>query len=126
MQKRITKPIIEALARTPYGSTDGTPKDDKKVIARFFNPMGRGTWYVLEDSMFFKDGEPKDADHVEENMIVFAASTIGYGLELGDISLKELMDIRLPFGMYIERDISVEPFKKTLGELRKLHGEEWE
>ena len=126
MQKRITKAIIEALAKTPYGSTDGTPKDDKRVIARFFNPMGRGTWYVLEDSMFFKDGEPKDADHIDENMIVFAASTLGYGLELGDISLKELMDIKLPFGMYIERDSSVEPFKNTLGELRKLYHEEWD
>ena len=126
MQKRITKAIIEALAKTPYGSTDGTPKDEKRVIARFFNPVGRGTWYVLEDSMFFTDEEHRDADHVEENMIVFAASTLGYGLELGDISLKELMDIKLPFGMYIERDSSVEPFKNTLGELRKLYHEEWD
>ena len=125
MQKRITKAIIEALAKTPYGSTDGTPKDEKRVIARFFNPVGRGTWYVLEDSMFFTDEEHRDADHVEENMIVFAASTLGYGLELGDISLKELMDIKLPFGMYIERDSSVEPLKETLGELRKRYGEEW-
>ena len=32
MQKRITKEIIAALAKTPYASTDGTPKDEKKVI----------------------------------------------------------------------------------------------
>ena len=126
MQKRITKEIIAALAKTPYASTDGTPKDDKRVIARFFNPMGRGTWYVLEDSMFFTDPEHKDADHVDENMIVFSASTLGYGLELGDISLKELFDLKLPFGMYIERDTSVEPLKKTLGELRRLYGEDWQ
>ena len=125
MQKRMTAPIIKALAKTPYASTDGTPKDDKKVIARYFNPMGAGTWYVLEDSMFFTDEEHRDADHVEENMIVFAASTLGYGLELGDISLKELFDLKLPFGMYVERDISVEPLKETLGELRKRYGEEW-
>ena len=125
MQKRITKEIIAALAKTPYGSTDGTPKDEKKVIARFFNPCGSGTWYVLEDSMFFTDPEHKDADHVEENMIVFSASTIGYGLELGDISLKELTDMRLPLGLYIERDTSVEPLKETLGELRRRYGEDW-
>jgi len=126
MQKRITQEIISALAKTPYGSTDGTPKDEKKVIARYFNPCGRGTWYVLEDSMFFTDPEHKDADHVEENMIVFSASTLGYGLELGDISLKELFDLKLPFGMYIERDTSVEPLKNTLGELRRLYGEDWQ
>ena len=125
MQKRITKAIIDALAKTPYGSTENTPNDDKKVIARFFNPLGRGTWYVLEDSMFFKDGEPKDADHVDENMIVFGAASLGYGLELGDISLKELLDQKLPFGLYVERDSSVEPFKKTLGELRRLYGEDY-
>ena len=125
MQKRLTQDIIKALAKTPYGSTDGTPKDDKLVIARYFNPCGSGTWYVLEDSMFFKDGEPKDGDHVEENMIVFSASTLGYGLELGDISLKELFDLKLPFGLYIERDTSVVPLKETLGELRRRYGEDW-
>lgn len=125
MQKLITKPIIEALAKTPYASTDGVEKDSKKVIAKFFNPMGPGRWYVLEDSMFFTDPEHKDGDHVDENKIVFGAASLGYGLELGDISLKELEDIRLPLGMRIERDISVEPFEYTLGELRRRDGEEW-
>ena len=33
--------------------------------------------------------------------------------------------MRLPFGMRIERDSSVEPFEYTLGELRRIDGEEW-
>ena len=113
MQKLITKEIEKAILKTPYGTTDGVPRDEKKVIARFFNPCGAGTWYVLEDSDF------------KENEIVFGAVTLGYGLELGDFSIQELREIKLPFFLNIERDISVEPFKETLGELRKRYGEEW-
>lgn len=117
MQKLVTKEIEDAIRKTPYGTTDGTPNDDKKVIARFFNPCGAGTWYVLEDSMFFEEGN--------DQQIVFGAATLGYGLELGDFSIRELGEMKLPFGLRIERDISVHPFEKTLGELRKTYGEEW-
>lgn len=113
MQKLITKEIEKAILKTPYGSTEAVAPDDKKVIARFFNPCGGGTWYVLEDSDF------------KENEIVFGAVTLGFGLELGDFSIAELRAIKLPFYLSIERDISVEPFKSTLGELRRLHGEDW-
>jgi hypothetical protein len=114
-QKFITKEIEEAIRKTPYGSTDGVDRDAKKVIARYFNPCGAGTWYVLEDDCFD-----------DENQIVFGAATLGYGLELGSISLKELQDLRLPFGLRIERDIRVKPFRETLGELRRIYGEEWD
>ena len=111
--KLITKEIEEAIKKTPYGSTENVELDDKKVIARFFNPTGAGTWYVLED------------DDWENGRVVFGAATLGYGLELGSISIDELESIKLPFGLTIERDISVEPFKSTLGELRKARGEDW-
>lgn len=122
MQKRITKEIEDAIRKTPYGSTENVELDDKKVIARYFNPCGAGVWYVLEDSEYFADDEKTKPS---EYKVVFGASSLGYGLELGDISLKELEDIKLPFYLYIERDISVEPLKQTIGELRKMHGEEW-
>lgn len=111
--KLITKEIEEAIKNTPYGSTENVELDDKKVIARFFNPVGAGTWYVLED------------DDWENGRVVFGAATLGYGLELGSISIDELESLKLPLGLTIERDISVEPFKSTLGELRKAHGEDW-
>lgn len=111
--KLITKEIEEAIKKTPYGSTENVELDDKKVIARFFNPTGAGTWYVLED------------DDWENGRVVFGAATLGYGLELGSISIDELESLKLPFGLTIERDISVEPFKSTLGELRKARGEDW-
>ena len=111
--KLITKEIEEAIKNTPYGSTENVELDDKKVIARFFNPTGAGTWYVLED------------DDWEHGRVVFGAATLGYGLELGSISIDELESIKLPLGLTIERDISVEPLKSTLGELRKARGEDW-
>ena len=111
--KLITKEIEEAIKKTPYGSTENVELDDKLVIARFFNPCGAGTWYVLED------------DDWENGRVVFGAATLGYGLELGSISIDELESLKLPFGLTIERDISVQPLKSTLGELRKARGEEW-
>ena len=134
-QKLLTNPIINALAKTPYGSTDGTDRDSKKVIARFFGGAAF-VCYVLEDDSFFKEYKEGDggkrvptsteASNIEENMIVFCAQSLGYGLELGGVSLKELFAVRFPpFGLRVERDISVEPFKYTLGELRKMHHEEW-
>lgn len=45
MQKMITNPILAALKKTPYASTDGTPRDEKKVIARYFLPVGRAVCY---------------------------------------------------------------------------------
>jgi hypothetical protein len=135
-QKLITKPIIDALAKTPYRSTEKVAPDDKKVIARFFGGCAC-TWYVLEDDSFFKDYKldektgllvptSLDADHIEPNMTVFGAVTLGHGLELGPFSLKEISSIHFPpFGLGLERDIMVTPLKETLGELRKCYGEEW-
>jgi hypothetical protein len=111
--KLITKEIEEAIKNTPYGSTEDVELDDKKVIARFFNPIGAGTWYVLEN------------DRWDDGRVVFGAATLGYGLELGSISIDELENLKLPLGMRIERDISVVPLKRTLGELRKAYGEDW-
>lgn len=123
MQKMITNPILAALKKTPYASTDGTPRDEKKVIARYFLPGTGCTWYVLEDDSFFAD-EAKTQP--EENMVVFGAATLGYGLELGSISLKEIFETRGPLGLRAERDISVKPLEETLGTLRKRYCEEWQ
>jgi hypothetical protein len=135
-QKLLTKSIIEAIAKTPYGSEDGVDRDNKKVIARFFGGAAF-VCYVLEDDSFFKEYKTDEKtgktvptsieeSNIEENMIVFCAQSIGHGLELGGVSLKEVFELRFrPFGLGVERDSSVEPFKYTLGELRKRQGEEW-
>lgn len=134
-QKLLTKEIINALAKTPYGSEDGVERDSKKVIARYFGGAAF-VCYILEDDCFFKEYKEgkkgrmvptsTDESNIEENMTVFGAQSIGHGLELGGVSLKEVFELRFrPFGLGVERDSSVEPFKYTLGELRKMHSENW-
>lgn len=59
-------------------------------------------------------------------MVVFGAATLGYGLELGSISLKEVFSLRGKFGLVAERDISVKPLEETLGTLRKRYYEDWQ
>tara|TARA_Y100000004_G_scaffold117445_1_gene131991 strand:+ start:451 stop:744 length:294 start_codon:yes stop_codon:yes gene_type:complete len=79
--------------------TDG--KDKKTIYAKFFNPVGSGTWYVLE--------------YDKEGQIFFGAVDLGYGIELGYFSLEELESVKLPFNMKIERDKFWEP--KDLSEI---------
>ena len=45
--KLLTKAIEKKLAKYPIYSQDGKGKD-ADIIIKFFNPYGRGTWYVLE------------------------------------------------------------------------------
>ncbi len=134
-QKLLTNPILKALAKTPYGTTDGVERDSKKVIARYFGGAAF-VCYVLEDDHFFKEYKegkndrmvPTSTDeaNISDLKNVFAAQSVGHGLELGCTSLKEVFSLRFrPFGLGVERDTSVEPFKYTLGELRKMHGEDW-
>ena len=49
--KLLTAAIKQALP--PLYATDGTPATTRKVVAKFFAPVGSWTWYVLE-------GEPTE------------------------------------------------------------------
>ncbi len=61
------------------------------IIAKFFDPMGSGTWYVSEY-------EP------ETNICFGYVTGLGHN-EWGYFSLSELEAIERPLGMKIERDI---------------------
>jgi len=71
---------------------------DPIVIAKFFNPVGPGTWLATEY-------DPKDK-------IFFGyVSLFGdYCDEWGSFSLEELESVKGPFGLGIERDLY---FKET-------------
>ena len=90
--KLITKAIEKELLRHPLYSTDG--KENKKVIVKFFNPCGVGTWLVYE-------GEKLENGDWE----FFGNVDLGYGYEMGYFRLSDLTSIRLPFGLKIERDM---------------------
>lgn len=85
----MTKELLDAFKKQGY--TDGKPKDQVKVIAKYFNPVGRGTWYAVEFN--------------EEDRCFFGYCTgLDYD-ELGYFSLDEFESLRLPMGLGIERDL---------------------
>jgi hypothetical protein len=73
---------------------------------KYFTPDSRWTWYASEF-----DGED-----------LFFGLVIGFEIELGYFSLRELQEARGPLGLHIERDLYYEP--KSLRELREQHRRE--
>ena len=90
--KMLTKKIESDLAKYPLYSQDGKGKD-AVVICKFFNPCGAGTWYVLE-------GEKQ-----ENGDWMFFGIVDLYEREYGYFTLSQLQEVRLPFGLKIERDM---------------------
>lgn len=67
--------------------------DDTDVVVHYFNPVGKGDWYVMR------------YDPVQQLFFGYV-SIFGYGCdELGYFSLAELESVQLPWGRKIERDI---------------------
>ena len=76
-------------------STESTPLDEKKVVVKFFNPMGSQTWEIVEGSY------QEDMD----TWLLFGKCDLGYGAEWGYVTLAELQSLDVGFGLGIERDI---------------------
>lgn len=89
--KLLTKQILADFKKQGY--TDGKPKDQVKVIVKFFNPTGAGNWYAVE------------YDETERLFFGFASIFNDYNDELGYFSLDELESYRGPLGLGIERDM---------------------
>jgi hypothetical protein len=76
------------FAQVPKGSD----LKNQKVIAKIFNPFGRGTWYII-------NSDPNDPDYL------WAIVDL-YEPEVGSVSRKELESVRIkPFGLKLERDM---------------------
>ena len=84
-------------------STEKELIGDKVAYARYFFPMGAYTAYLLEY-------DPK-------SRIGFGAVTMGYGWELGNMSLDEMEGVKI-HGLGIERDLFFSP--KKLHEIAEL------
>lgn len=64
-------------------------------MLKLFSPVGAATWLATE---LGEDGDT-----------LFGLADLGFGCpELGYFSLAEMARIRLPFGLFIERDLSFE------------------
>lgn len=69
---------------------DGKPEPDPVPVLKLFNPLGAATWLATEL------GEDGDS--------LFGLADLGFGCpELGYFSLTEIRAIRLPYGLWIER-----------------------
>lgn len=73
----------------------GEPFDPLPVL-KLFNPVGAATWIATELD--------------EDDDTLFGVADLGFGCpELGSFSLAEIASVRLPFGLFIERDEHFEP-----------------
>lgn len=86
--KLLTKEIEKKLPA--LYSQDGKDPSKVRVIVKFFNPCGAGTWYATE--------------YDPEQRLFFGYAKITDG-ELGTFSLDELASFRGRFGLPIERDL---------------------
>lgn len=92
--KLITKEIERKLEKSPLYSHEG--EENPQIIVKFFNPYGRGTWYVTE-------GEKQE----DGDWLFFGIAEI-FEREWGYFTLSDLESIRpvrqLP-SLGIERDM---------------------
>lgn len=90
--KLLTSAIEKKLTATPIGSTDGQG-NKAKVIVKFFNPCGAGTWLITE-------GEKQE----DGDWLLYGYMHI-FEWEWGYVLLSGLQKFRGPFGLSIERDL---------------------
>ena len=86
----LTEELIERFKEYPLYSQDGKGKDSI-VLAKFFNPCGQGNWIITE------------AELMDDDWLLFGYCHI-FEWEWGYVLLSELQDLKLPFGLTIERD----------------------
>ena len=87
MTKAITKAAQKNYAR---GSSM-----EQNVVAKFFNPTGAGTWYLMNQ-------DPQDPSYCWGIVKL-------HEIEMGSFSLTELQNFRGRFGLGIERDLWFKP-----------------
>ena len=83
---------IEKLAKKQY--PHGNDMENQVIVAKFFNPFGQGTWYLMNQ-------DPDDPDYLWGIVHLFE-------VEVGSFSKSELENVELSFGLGIERDLYFE------------------
>jgi hypothetical protein len=86
--KMFTAAHVKALLKN-----HGKELSEMKPVAKLFCPWGAATWLICEM-------DPQDND------IVYAICDLGLDcVEYGTVSMRELQNLRGPFGLKIERDL---------------------
>ena len=89
--KLLTKDITEKATKQYSQGQDLA----QNVVAKFFNPCGDWTWYLMNI-------DPDDKDYAW-------GIVDGFAVEEGSFSISELESARGSLGLGIERDIHFEP-----------------
>jgi hypothetical protein len=90
--KLMTK-AIEKMAQKQF--VMGSDMDVQKIVAKFFDPCGGWTWYLMNQ-------DPNDTDYLW-------GIVKGFEVEMGSFSLSELSAVKGKFGLGIERDKFFKP-----------------
>jgi hypothetical protein len=90
--KLMTK-AIETLAQKQFPL--GNEWEKQKIVAKFFNPTGSWSWYLINQ-------DPNDPDYLW-------CIVKGFEVECGSVSLSELQSFKGQFGLGIERDLHFKP-----------------
>ena len=94
--KLLTKEVIKKATKQ---YTKGSDMDEQMVVAKFFDPMGHWTWYLMN-----KDPESDYCWGIVK----------GNAVEMGSFGLNELQEYTSQFGLGIERDTSFDPVKANV------------
>ena len=87
--KEIDKKLFEQYPK-------GSDLENQMVVAKIFNPYGKGIWYLL-------NSDPNDSDYIWAIVDLFEVET-------GSVSRNELETIKVPpFRLGLERDLSFTP-----------------
>lgn len=81
------------------------------VICKFFNPMGRGTWYVMHGYQL------DNGDWLLYGLV----NLIGDNHSFGSFLLSELAEVTLPWGLKIERDRHFDATYEDMANLAGIH-----
>ena len=87
--KEIDKKLFDQYSK-------GNNLESQMVVAKIFNPYGRGTWYIV-------NSDPEDSDYLWAIVDLFE-------VEIGSVLRSELESIKVPpFRLGLERDTSFRP-----------------
>lgn len=111
-QQLLPKEVWSNLA--PLGSTENTPDPD--VTLKFFTPWTSWTWYATDGSAEDKDGNIVPFDDPKAVDVRLFGLVDGQDVELGYWVLSELLGVRGPVGLMVERDIYWSP--KSLSKVK--------
>ena len=107
----ITKELEEAFKKHPLYINEDTPLLEQKIIVKYFNPYGVGTWLITEGQ------KQEDGDY----LLYGLAHLIEW--EAGYTTLKQLEEIRDNEQlMSVERDLYLG--EKTIGEYLEANDKE--